>query len=139
MKELIVTALLGMSVGHFGTTNQEADVAPPPPPVRLQTPAPTHIALASNSHALYVNELVREDVERATANFEAAFEAAPAMPREMARSVQEHGVVKSLLYTNPSLQAATDDFGHKLGAALGALSQAIVKDMLLPVQDTTQK
>jgi hypothetical protein len=138
MKELIVTALLGLSVGHFGSsvtsTPVDTDTNQVQHQVQIQEQIPkttTTLQLAgSERRSAETNALIAAKVDEASINIDAALAQAPDAAAAMASSINQHGVVKAILYNDPQVTAINQSIGQSMGRGLRALADAVTADMV---------
>lgn len=131
MKSLIVASLIGLSAGHFGLGSVDTDLNQAERNAENRPVPTTTLQLAGASQRSgEANLAIQASVDQAADDIDDAFGKAPNVATAMARSINEHGVVRAILYEDPQVKSATDDFAASLGRGLRAIGDAIARDMI---------
>lgn len=133
MKSLIVASLIGLSAGHFGPhdeVNSVNEVRFTSTEITQTAPVTTIEFSSSANQSDHADMMTDPDMEVAAQNIEEALNQAPNIAASMGHSINEHGVVRAILFQDPEVKASTDSFGASLGRGLSAMAKAVTRDMV---------
>lgn len=130
MKTLIVASMLGLAAGQYSTEPSTSTNTVPVTMERVTHVPTTTLQLSgTEQRSPETNQAIAQDVEVASVHLDQAFDQAPHVAAAMARSINEHGPIKAILYDDPEVKSATNSFATSLGRGLRALGDAVAKDM----------
>jgi len=128
MKSYLVASLAALSIGMYGIPRIDGL---PTVAHDNQGATTTTLQLTGADHRPEaLNAQISQQVDLASAYLESALDKAPAVAMGMARSIQQHGVIRAILYDDPQVTGPSNEMAADLGKGLRALGDAVAMDMV---------